>query len=195
MNEDGSRASKTCVPKPELGNEDEMRFTSLQRAAPLFSLGVVIVWLFFVATSPREKRIGDGSSALSTHGTVGKEGHDLTDAEYAERLPGDWKRTYFGEQSLQVRRDGTATIVARPDTIWALLLGNRLEVRFQWEVMNGHVIYHVTGGSPNTGINIARSLWGDRWAQQIRLLDNKRLVLLWADGDIDEWHRATAPEK
>jgi hypothetical protein len=186
----------------------EPRSATRPYAAPLFSLSVVLAWLLLVMTAPPcQLRHGSPSGSegdlaadeealrmgAKDSGEFPFDSHRLADTIYVERLIGHWKRTFFGEQSLHVCPDGTATVVAHPDAPWSFALGNRLEVRLRWEVKNGYLIYHFTGGHPETGIRVARSIWGDRWSQRIDRLDSKRLILLWADGDRDEWHRATSP--
>ena len=105
------------------------------------------------------------------------------------RLIGRWQRSFFGRQELSICPDGTATVVAHPSGFWAWLLGDRLEVRFAWQLRDGLLIYHVTGGRPEAKIEVARSMWGDHFVQRIRTLNETTLILEWADGDIDHWFR------
>jgi len=112
------------------------------------------------------------------------------DADARRQLIGRWRRSFFGRQELTISADGTATVVAYPSGFWGWLLGHRLEVRFAWQLRDGLLVYHVTGGRPESKIQVARSLWGDHFVQSIRTLSDTTLVLEWPDGDIDQWFRS-----
>lgn len=112
-------------------------------------------------------------------------------ARITRLLAGTWSRESYGTRSLTIREDGTATMVIRPSTVYALVFGEQIDVEVQWELQDGCVDYKVTSATPSDKFELARSTWGDHWHEKIDRLDEKTLILLGEDGDKYEWTRMT----
>ena len=103
------------------------------------------------------------------------------DERFRELIVGTWKRYSHGNRLLTIRKDGTATMVIKPDFVWAFVFGNRVDIEIKWKIENGRAIYHVTSGTPPDKAELARQQFGDRWNEKILELDDDHLLLL--DGD------------
>lgn len=111
------------------------------------------------------------------------------DAKYRKLLVGEWFREFHGKRVLNIKKDGTGTMVIELSAFYALLFGKRLTIRLAWKIEDGHTIYHVTGGSPAEKLELAKKAWGERWDEPIVELNESRLILQNADGSKAKWVR------
>ena len=105
-----------------------------------------------------------------------------SDESYRRLMLGKWERQLFGERTLTVRADGTATAVFDPSEIWSLVFGNRLTLELDWKVERGYAIYQIRTGSPAMEFERAKKQFGERWNEKILELNEERLLLLDGDG-------------
>lgn len=121
---------------------------------------------------------------------------DTADAELRKRIVGAWQQRFYGTRLLTVLPDGTATMVIRPDSVWAFAFGEQITLDMFWKIRKGRIDYGIRSGSPPDKVEIARKTWGDRWDEQILELTDDRLVLLAEDGKTQSvWTRAATIEE
>ena len=115
---------------------------------------------------------------------------DPETARLNKLVVGSWKQDFYGERTLTVKDDGTATMVIRPGGVFALGFGEKIDLTMFWSVKDGHLDYGVNGGSPADKVKLAASTWGDHWVEKIVKLDENKLDLLSVDGSSHSiWER------
>ena len=124
---------------------------------------------------------------------------DATDRKSAgqrDLLVGKWCRYFFGQRTLTIRRDGSATMNIEPDGLWAVAFGDSIKIDIEWRTENGCIIYAVTGGTPADKVKAAKKLWGDHWNEKILELSPSKLLLLGEDGETTyEWKRLDSDDR
>ena len=112
------------------------------------------------------------------------------DARSRQLVVGTWKRHLYGNRTLTVRKNGTATMVIKPDAVWSVLFGERLQIEIAWKIKGGRLIYHSKGGKPADKVASAQQMWGDHWDEKILELTDERLSILNSDGQTQSnWTR------
>lgn len=120
------------------------------------------------------------------------EGLASDDERLRKLILGSWQQSYYGKRLLTVLPDGKATMVIRPDSVWAFAFGQQIDLDMFWTIEKGRIDYGYNGGTPKDKVELAAKTWGDRWDEQILELTDSRLVLLCADGETrSEWDRAS----
>jgi len=161
--------------------------TASGRAAVFSALGVLAAWslLLVTATPPRSRQASTSLSSTAAVSTTKR-----SDQELRDQLVGTWHRAFLGEQRIRIEPDGRATLVVQPNLIWSFLFGRRLVVQITWKLENGHVIYHILGGTPEKKVQLARDMFGEYWDQTILKLTETQLVLFNNEGYGDDvWLR------
>lgn len=110
-------------------------------------------------------------------------------ARITKLLAGTWTRESYGNRRLTIREDGTASMVIKPSTVYALVFGDRIDIEVKWELQDGYVDYKVTSATPAEKFEMAKKAWGDHWHEKINKLDENTLILLGEEGDEYEWTR------
>ena len=110
-------------------------------------------------------------------------------ARITKLLAGTWTRESYGNRRLTIREDGTASMVIKPSTVYALVFGDRIDIEVKWELQDGYVDYKVTSATPAEKFEMAKKTWGDHWHEKINKLDEETLILLGEEGDEYEWTR------
>ncbi|MHC4879881.1 MAG: hypothetical protein ACYTGL_25805 [Planctomycetota bacterium] len=118
------------------------------------------------------------------------------DDRMRREILGSWQQQRFGSRLLTVQPDGKATMVIRPDSVWAFAYGERIDLEMFWSIEDGRIDYGYNGGTPADKVELASKTWGDHWIEEIVELTDSRLVLLAEDGQTrSEWERASTDRK
>lgn len=151
---------------------------------------------------PAEVRQGDsaqGNAAVATEAGAGESATppresevDPEAARILRLLTGTWTRESYGTRELTIRSDGTASMVIKPSTVYALVFGPRIDIEVAWELQDGYVDYKVTSATPEDKFEMAKQTWGDHWHEKIHKLDETTLILLGENGDEYVWNRMKA---
>lgn len=145
-------------------------------------------------TEPSEST-PDGASETETPSEVVAEPVERVDPEtlrLSKLIIGNWKQDFYGERTLTVKADGTASMTILPSGIFALGFGPKIDLTMFWSVKDGHLDYGVNGGTPDDKVKLAASTWGDHWVEKIVTLDENRLDLLSEDGSSHSiWERVS----
>src|SRR6185437_16340843 len=75
-------------------------------------------------------------------------------------LVGSWKGFYKGERTLDVRADGTATMVSKPEGLAATAFAARLQFEIEWTLQGDELIFKTTGGEPEGKVQFILKLYG-----------------------------------
>jgi len=120
-----------------------------------------------------------------------------TELQHREWFVGEWEQLHdFGLRRLEVRDDGTATIDVKVDSSWSFLVGDRLHFDIEWNIENGRLVFHTTGGKPEASIKYITKLYGTQRTYQIREFTQDRIVLTNKEGEIrPDWKRSELDEK
>lgn len=111
-------------------------------------------------------------------------------------IVGSWKQDFYGERTLTVKADGTASMTILPSGVFALGFGPKIDLTMFWSVKDGHLDYGVNGGTPSDKVKLAASTWGDHWVEKIIELNETKLDLLSVDGSSHSiWERVTSDER
>jgi hypothetical protein len=117
---------------------------------------------------------------------------DPETARLNKLIVGDWQQDYYGERTLSVKADGTATMTILPSGVFAFGFGPKIDLTMFWSVKDGHLDYGVNGGSPDDKVKLAAKTWGDHWVEKIITLDENKLDLLSVDGSSHSiWERVS----
>jgi hypothetical protein len=115
---------------------------------------------------------------------------DPETARLSKLIVGSWKQEFYGERTLIVKTDGTATMTILPSGVFALGFGPKIDLTMFWSVKDGHLDYGVSGGTPADKVKLAASTWGDHWVEKIIELNETKLDLLSVDGSSHSiWER------
>ncbi|MCC7420465.1 MAG: hypothetical protein IT428_09300 [Planctomycetaceae bacterium] len=119
---------------------------------------------------------------------------DGTDDETLRiRIVGAWTRQYSGKWNLEIRSDGTGTMVVEPDRFWSLLVGPRVTIRIEWRVENGLAVCDSIDGEPKSSFEAAMTFWKRHQERRVVELNDERFVYRSDDGKSNSvWNRATA---
>jgi hypothetical protein len=121
------------------------------------------------------------------------EQQDAETARLAALIVGDWRQDFFGERTLSVKADGTATMTILPSTFLTVVYGSKIDLTMFWSVKDGHLDYGINGGVPADKVKLAAKTWGDHWVEKIIELDESKLDLLSVDGSTHSiWERVAA---
>ena len=133
------------------------------------------------------------SNETGTLSEVLSEPVDPESARLSKLIIGDWRQDYYGERTLSVKVDGTATMTILPSGVFAFGFGPKIDLTMFWSVKDGHLDYGVNGGSPADKVKLAASTWGDHWVEKIIELTETKLDLLSVDGSSHSiWERVTS---
>ena len=112
------------------------------------------------------------------------------DEQYRQLIVGDWEDEYRGKRHLNVRPDGTATMVVEPDPLGRALFAAKLTFDITWSLKDGRVEMITHGGQPEGKVKLILRLYGNRTLQQIVTLDNSQMLILDPDGETKyNWKR------
>jgi len=103
-------------------------------------------------------------------------------ARLSNLIVGSWKQNFYGERTLTVKSDGTASMTILPSGVFTLGFGPKIDLTMFWAVKDGHLDYGVSGGTPADKVKLAASTWGDHWVEKIIELTDTKLDLLSVDG-------------
>ena len=132
----------------------------------------------------------DETASTKPNGTPPTEDQDAKEeARITMLLAGTWTRESYGNRQLTIREDGTASMVIKPSTVYALVFGDQIDIEVKWELQDGYVDYKVTSATPAEKFEMAKKTWGDHWHEKINKLDENTLILLGEEGDEYEWTR------
>lgn len=157
---------------------------SRYRAASAGEPGQVVSYAAAAGTD--EKLNGAG-------GTTGAKPSDgLDDETLRTRIVGAWTRQYSGTWNLEIRADGTGTMVVAPDRFWSLLVGPRITIRMEWRVENGLAVFDSIGGEPKASFEAAMTFWKRHQERKVVELNDERFVYRSDDGKSNSvWNRGT----
>jgi hypothetical protein len=111
-------------------------------------------------------------------------------ARLSNLIVGSWKQNFYGERTLTVKSDGTASMTILPSGVFTLGFGPKIDLTMFWAVKDGHLDYGVSGGTPADKVKLAASTWGDHWVEKIIELTDTKLDLLSVDGSSHSiWER------
>lgn len=111
-------------------------------------------------------------------------------ARLSNLIVGSWKQNFYGERTLTVKSDGTASMTILPSGVFTLGFGPKIDLTMFWTVKDGHLDYGVSGGTPADKVKLAASTWGDHWVEKIIELTDTKLDLLSVDGSSHSiWER------
>lgn len=156
-------------------------------------LAVMLGALFLIAggTSGRSGPIPPGpveSTAVAQ--SPATEPPDADDRLRAMAL-GTWHDEYRGKRTMELRADGTGTMVVELSGWTAALFADRLEFDMRWLVEGGRMQKQTVGGRPEDKVRMILKMMGDRVDEPILELTGDRLLLLDADGKTRyDWRRA-----
>jgi hypothetical protein len=120
---------------------------------------------------------------------------DPETARPSKLIVGSWRQDYYGERTLTVKADGTATMTILPSGVFAFGFGPKIDLTMFWSVKDGHLDYGVNGGTPDDKVKLAAKTWGDHWVEKIISLDESKLDLLSVDGSSHSiWERVPSDE-
>ena len=109
------------------------------------------------------------------------------------QLVGTWEQNDHGKRLLTVRADGTATIEVRPEALWRLLFGRRLEIEIEWTIEQNSLAFHTVGGKPAAQVKLVNEMYGDQRVYQIENMSTDELILLDEEGErCQPWQRIDA---
>ncbi len=148
---------------------------------------------------PTETLIGGDLDAADADGTSSgsiEASSESADDQMRREILGSWQQQRFGSRLLTVQPDGKATMVIRPDSVWAFAYGEQIDLDMYWSIEDGRIDYGYNGGTPADKVELASKTWGDHWIEEIVELTDSRLVLLAEDGQTrSEWERASTDRK
>lgn len=112
------------------------------------------------------------------------------DARYRTLVVGTWEDDYQGKRTMNLRADGTGTMVVEPRGMAATLFAARLQFDMEWSLEDGRLKKRTIGGTPQARVNMILRMMGDHVDQPILELTEERLLLLDQDGTTRyDWRR------
>ena len=172
-----------------------------QGVPPLFLLGGFLVAAtagsayFVMPDGPQATTISSTLSIPigappSVVATPSVEQVDPETSRLSKLVVGEWRQNFYGERTLSVKDDGTASMTILPSGVFAFGFGPKIDLTMFWSVKDGHLDYGVNGGSPEDKVKLAAKTWGDHWVEKIISLDENKLDLLSVDGSSHSiWER------
>ena len=115
------------------------------------------------------------------------------DQQYRALIVGVWEDNYKGHRRLTVRKDGTATMVVKPESFAAMLYAKRMTFDEKWEIKDGYLQMEAVGGEPKSRVKLILDTMGTVSTQEILELSQNQMLLLDADGVTKfDWRRPQA---
>ncbi len=112
------------------------------------------------------------------------------DERYRRAITGMWHDEYHGKRHLTVRADGTGTMVVEPNGIGKKLFAAQLTFEIEWSVADGRVTMKMLNGEPKSKVQLILKIYGEEAEFAILDLNDKRMLLLDADGKTRyDWRR------
>ena len=100
------------------------------------------------------------------------------DARLRRLAVGTWTDNYQGKRTMDLREDGTGTMVVELSGWRAMLSAPRLRFDMVWSVEGGHLKKRTVGGEPRTQVQMILKTMGDRVNEPVLELGDERLLLL-----------------
>lgn len=117
--------------------------------------------------------------------------HSVVDDVSRRMLIGSWQDDYQGKRTMDLKADGTGTMVVELSGWRASLSAPRLRFDMVWSVEGGRLKKQSVGGEPETQVQLILKTMGDRVSEPILELTDDRLLLLDQDGKTKyDWRRA-----
>ncbi len=142
----------------------------------------------------RKSLESDSTSLLEAPDQVGKhlsEGDDgSSDARNRKLILGTWQDNYKGKRTMTFREDGTATMIVEPTGLAATLYAERMTFEEEWQIDEGRLKLHATGGEPKIRVNLVLKTMGNTSDYKILELTQVRMLLEDKDGKTKfDWQR------
>jgi hypothetical protein len=104
------------------------------------------------------------------------------DSKFRQIVIGTWTDNYQGKRTMNLKADGTGTMVVELSGWKATLSASRLQFDMVWSVEGGHLKKRTVGGEPAAQVQMIRKTMGDKVDEPILELTEERLLLLDQDG-------------
>ncbi len=99
-----------------------------------------------------------------------------------KQLVGCWQDSFYGQRTLTLKPDGTATMFLKLDFAGRLLYGKTLEFDLNWSLDGSTLSFEILTGRPVDAAQSAMKLWGEAFDYRLELVDNESLHG-WASDD------------
>ncbi len=111
------------------------------------------------------------------------------------QLVGCWRDSFYGQRTLTLKPDGSATMLLELDFAGRLLYGKTLEFDLQWSLDGSTLSFEILTGRPVEAAKSAMKLWGEAFDYRLELVDSENLHG-WASDDsvLYKLRRIEAPE-
>ncbi len=181
-------------------------------------LGVVTAWAIWMPAYSEKRSLPTEISSSSPTETSSSANSGVNEPEKELELPqepvtpdqltkeqidaivlGTWHSHYYGERHLIVREDRTATIYYQANMMARMFVGSQLRIEYSWKYdpEKQQVIFTITGGGPESGLEYVKKTWGDDLRQTVESICVSDMYLADLDGKTKHhWSRLTeVPEK
>ena len=112
------------------------------------------------------------------------------DEKYRQLVVGTWQDEYQGKRTMELKADGTGTMIVELSGMKAALFAARLEFDMVWSISDGRLKKRTLSGRPERRVNMILKTMGDRVDEPILELTEDRLLLLDQDGSTRyDWRR------
>lgn len=156
-------------------------------------LALMLGTLFWIArgSSSRNGLVPSGSAESVAAAESPATSQSSADDRLRALAVGTWQDEYRGKRTMELRADGTGTMVVELSGWTATLFADRLEFDMAWSVEGGRMQKQTLGGRPEERVRMILEMMGDRVDEPILELTADRLLLLDADGKTRyDWRRA-----
>lgn len=181
-------------------------------------LGVVTAFAIWMPAYPEKRSLPTEISSVPPENSTNSEMTEVNEPEKELELPqepvapdqltkeqidaivvGTWHSQYYGERHLIVREDQTATIYYQANMMARMFVGSHLRIEYSWryDPEKKQVIFTITGGGPESGLDYVKKTWGDDLRQTVESICVSDMYLADLDGKTKHhWSRLTeVPEK
>ena len=104
------------------------------------------------------------------------------DSTFRQMAIGTWTDNYQGKRTMNLKADGTGTMVVELSGWRATLSAPRLQFDMVWSVQGGRLKKRTVGGEPAAQVQMILKTMGDTVDEPILELTEERLLLLDRDG-------------
>ena len=116
---------------------------------------------------------------------------DDRDEELRQKAIGTWEDDYHGKRTMDLRADGTATMIVEPEGLGAALFAKKLTFDIQWKIEQGVMILKTLGGTPAKKIALVSKIYGDQAEEIIIELTDDRFLVEHDESTDFDWRRVS----
>ncbi|HEY4259696.1 MAG TPA: hypothetical protein VGM98_06045 [Schlesneria sp.] len=93
------------------------------------------------------------------------------------QLVGHWQDSFFGQRTLDLKADGTATMQLKLDFAGSLLYGKQVDFDMKWSLDQGVVTIDILDGKPKQAAKSLIDTWGAQHTYLLDLVESDRVEM------------------